>query len=542
MNIKNRKKDAMLPMIIALMLVVGILIGSTFNKPGSNATNTHRGFLLYKTNNKIDQALDLIVSSYVDSISEEHLEEDAIIGMLKTLDPHSLYIPATDLTAINEPIEGNFSGIGVQFNMLDDTIVIVNTIPKGPSEKVGIISGDRIIRVNDIPVAGVKMPSDNIVKMLKGKTGTKVTITVLRKGESEWLNFNVTRDKIPLFSIDAAYMLTQEIGYVKVNKFSKTTLDEFTEALHRLKEEGMQKIIIDLRDNGGGIIDGAIGLSELFLPSGKLIVYTEGNERPRIDYYSKSNRTSYTDMDLVLLINEGSASASEIVAGALQDNDRGTIIGRRSFGKGLVQEQHTLSDGSAIRITVSRYYTPTGRCIQKPYDQDEEKYRNDLYRRYINGEMAQADSIHFNTALKFVTPAGKIVYGGGGIMPDIFVPIDTSAYSAYYDIVLRKGLVYRYAFDYTDRHRKELSSQTDYRTLETYLSKHHILDDFIQYTSKQGVTKNNKDLQISGNAIENMVIAYIARNIFDDKGYYPIINQNDKMIQAGVKQLTMYHP
>ncbi len=536
MEIKNRKTDALLPLIISLTLVAGILIGLKFANVTGESNN--RGLFFYSPSNKMNQVLDLIVSSYVDNVSVNTLEEDAVKGMLKNLDPHSRYIPATDLVAENEPIEGNFSGIGVRFNMMNDTLVIINTVPKGPSEKVGIMSGDRLIRVNDSLVAGVKMHSDDIVKMLKGKTGTKVKVSIQRNGSSELLAFNVTRDKIPLYSVDAAYMATPEIGYIKVNKFSKTTLREFTDACNQLKNKGMKKMILDLRDNGGGLIDAATGMSELFLPAGKLIVYTEGNERPRTDYYASGKGRLFIDTDLVLLINEGTASAAEIVAGAIQDNDRGTVIGRRSFGKGLVQEQLELSDGSALRLTVARYYTPTGRCIQKPYDRGDDEYFNELSERYSHGEMTQVDSVHFDDSLKYVTPNGKIVYGGGGIMPDIFVPMDTSVYSGYYDRIIRRGLMYRFSFDYTDKHRKELNNCSDYQTLEALLYKKNVLNEFILFAAKQGVARNEKDLRISGSSIENTIVAYIVRNMFDDSGFYPVLNQTDIMVKKGIEQLT----
>jgi carboxyl-terminal processing protease len=538
MEVKNRKIDALMPLIISLALAAGILIGIKFRNTTAN-TGNNRGLLLFSTPNKVDQALNLIKSSYVDSVSTNTLEEDAIRGMLKNLDPHSQYFPAADFSAINDPLEGNFSGIGVSFNMPNDTIVVVNTVAKGPSEKAGIKAGDRIIRVNDSLVAGVKMPSNDIVKMLKGKTDTRVKVGIQRKGNSELLDFDVTRGKIPLFSIDAAYMITPEIGYIKVNKFSKTTLQEFADAAGKLKAEGMTKTIIDLRDNLGGIIDGAVGMCEMFLPAGKLIVYTDGIERGRTDYYSNSKNTEYNGMDLVLLINESSASASEIVAGAIQDNDRGTVVGRRSFGKGLVQEQYSFSDGSTMRITVARYYTPTGRCIQKPYDHNEnDEYFNELYDRYSNGEMIRADSIRFNDSLRFVTPAGKVVYGGGGIMPDIFMPMDTTGYSEYYGQVMRHRLIYRFAFDYVDKNRKNLSNFPDDKSLATYLHQEDILGGFIAYAAQQGVAKNNKDLKISGPIIENIVMAYIGRNILDDKGFYPILNQMDQTVQKGIDVLT----
>ncbi|MDR1156256.1 MAG: S41 family peptidase [Bacteroidales bacterium] len=535
---KNRKIDALMPLIIALALAAGILIGIKFRDTAAN-TGNNRGLLLFSTPNKVDRTLDLLKSSYVDSVSTNMLEEDAIEGMLKNLDPHSQYFPASDFSAVNDPLEGNFSGIGVSFNMPDDTIVVVNTIAEGPSEKSGIMAGDRIIRVNDSLVAGVKMSSNDIAKMLKGKTGTRVKVGIQRKGNSELLDFDIIRGKIPLFSIDAAYMITPEIGYIKVSRFSKTTLQEFADVAGKLKTEGMTKTIIDLRDNLGGIIDGAIGMCEMLLPAGKLIVYTSGIERGRTDYYSNSRDTEYNRMDLVLLINESSASASEIVAGAIQDNDRGTIVGRRSFGKGLVQEQYSFSDGSAIRITVARYYTPTGRCIQKPYDHNENgEYFNELYERYSHGEMIRADSIRFNDSLRFVTPGGKVVYGGGGIMPDIFMPIDTAGYSSYYGQVMRRRLIYRFAFDYVDKNRKDLSNFPDDKSLVTYLHQKDILGVFIAYAARQGVAKNNKDLKISGPMIENTVMAYIGRNIMDDRGFYPILNRMDQTVQKGVDVLT----
>ena len=538
MDSKESKTTAFRPLVIALALLAGILIGIRCgNTVAMNGKN--RNLMFFSVSNKMTRTLELIKTSYMDSVSVSALEESAIVGMLKKLDPHSQYIPASNFSAVNDPLEGNFSGIGVQFNMPNDTVVVINTVPKGPSEKAGVMAGDRIVRVNDSLVAGVKMLSDDIVKMLKGKTGTKVKVGVRRMGSSDLLDFTITRDRIPLFSIDAAYMITPEIGYIRVNKFSKTTLQEFTEAAAKLKEEGMKKMMIDLRGNPGGIIDGAIGMSEMFLPAGKTIVYTEGNERGRNDYFSKGKNPEYAEMDLVLLIDESSASASEIMAGAIQDNDRGTIIGRRSFGKGLVQEQYPLSDGSAIRISVARYYTPVGRCIQKPYDNnDNGVYFNELYERYSHGEMTQPDNIHFDDSLRFVTPAGKVVYGGGGIMPDIFIPFDTTALSPYYSKIMQRRLIYRFAFDYTDKNRKILASYPDYKSLGTRLHQKNILGEFVAFAASQGVAKNDHDLKISAATIENLVIAYITRNILDDKGFFPVINQMDKTVQKGIRVLS----
>ena len=539
MDKENRKIDAFKPLLFALTLLCGILIGLQLrNNAASDKSNR---LLFFSSPGKLNQALDFIKSSYVDSVSAAALEDEAIRGMLKNLDPHSQYIPASNFAAVNEPIEGNFSGIGVKFNMMNDTVVIVNVEPKGPSEKAGIMAGDRIVSVNGLTVAGVKMASNDIVKMLKGTTSTKVKVGIYRKGNPELLDFVLTRDRIPLVSIDAAYMITSEIGYIRVNKFSKTTFQEFTKAADTLKAGGMKKMIVDLRDNPGGIIESAIRISEMFLPEGKLIVYTQGNERGRSNYYSSGKNPAYSDMELVLLIDELSASASEIVAGAIQDNDRGTIIGRRSYGKGMVQEQHTFSDGSAMRITISRYYTPTGRCIQKPYNRnDNSEYFNELNERISHGELTQVDSIRFNDSLRYVTPGGKVVYGGGGIMPDIFVPYDTTGYSRYFQTVMRRGHVYRFAFNYADNHRKELLFLQDYKAMETHLKQRNVLGEFVTFAAKQGVARNEKDLKVSGKIIENYVIAYIARHILDDKGFFPILNQTDKIVQKGVEVMTYY--
>ena len=534
MEIKNRKRDALLPLVISLALVAGILIGVRFG----SASPGNRGILSFPAIGKVSRALNMILNSYVDSVSANVLEEEAIIGMLNTLDPHSRYIPASNIIAENEPIEGNFSGIGVQFNMINDTVVIINTVAKGPSEKAGIMAGDRIVMVNDLPVAGVKMKSDEIIKMLKGKTGTTVEVSIRRNGSAEMLVFNLTRDKIPLVSVDVAYMPAPETGYIKVNKFSRTTLREFTEACSRLKELGMRKLILDLRDNGGGIIDAATGMAEMFLPGGSTVVYTEGNERPRNNYYARGENARCADTELALLINESSASAAEIMAGAIQDNDRGVIIGRRSFGKGLVQEQLTLPDGSALRLTVARYYTPTGRCIQKPYDRGDDEYFNELNTRYSNGEMLRIDSTLFNDSVRFVTPGGKTVYGGGGIMPDVFVAADTTYYSEYYARVMRQGLIYRFAFDYTDRHRKDLNEFADYRALEEHLRRCDLAKNFAVFAAKNGVKQDERGLRISGTAIENLITAYIVRNIFDDDGFYPVLNKHDETVLKAIELLT----
>jgi len=536
MEDKKRKIDGLIPLTIILALISGIFIGIKYSNVDKN---TDRRLMLFMPSGKVNQTLEFIKNSYVDGISVNMLEEGAIRGMFKNLDPHSQYIPASDFQRVNETIEGNFSGIGVQFNMLNDTIVVTNSIAEGPSEKAGIIAGDRIVKVDDLTVAGVRMSSDDIVKMLRGTTGTNVKVGIHRRGAGEILDFIITRDRVPLPSIDAAYMITPETGYIKVSTFSKTTFQDFFEAAEKLRNEGMSKMIIDLRDNPGGIIESAIRVADMFLPAGNLIVYTNGNRRERTNYYSNGRNTVYTNMELAVLINENSASASEIVAGAIQDNDRGTIIGRRSFGKGLVQEQFQLMDGSAIRLTVSRYYTPTGRCIQKPYSDDREEYFNELRERDLHGELTEADSIRFNDSLRFVTPGGRIVYGGGGIMPDIFVPVDTTGNSGYYRLIIRRDLYRRFALDYSDRYRRDLNNITDYKSMQTYLRQKNILSEFVGYAANQGVNPNDRDVRISGPLIENIVTAFVARNILNDNGFYPIINQMDNVVQRGVEVLSV---
>jgi len=522
----------LLPLLLALFLVGGMLIGNML----SRISKLDR-FQIYPKKNKISAVIDYIVQEYVDSVNREKLIELTIPEILENLDPHSIYIPASELQQYNEPLEGNFSGVGVQFNIQDDTVVIVNTIPNGPSEKLGILAGDRIIRVNDSLIAGVEMPSDHVVKMLKGKRGTKVKVTIIRRGVEEPVDFEITRDKIPLTSIDVAYMITDDIGFIKISQFSRTTYDEFLEGVKNLKEQGMKKLILDLRGNGGGYMDAATRIADVFMDEGKLIVYTKGRTQPRQDVYSTS-KGELIDNEIIVLIDEFSASASEILAGALQDNDRGLIIGRRSFGKGLVQQQIIFSDGSALRLTVSRYYTPTGRCIQKPYENGPEDYYLEIHERMEHREFVEADSIKFADSLKYKTPEGNIVYGGGGIMPDIFVPYDTIGITPYYKQVRNRGLIYRYAFKYADNNRQTLNQFTNVHELSSYLNKQNLLKEFVSFAESNGVKKNIEDIIISEKIILTQLKAYIARNILDNAGYYPIIQEIDKTLIRGVKILA----
>ncbi len=525
----NKRRYTYLPLILSVTFVAGLLIGHRLFDRGGG---TQR-YLIYPRTDKVSNVMNYIEEEYVDTINISKISDAGIVAMLTELDPHSVYIPAEDLQAVNEPLEGNFSGIGVQFNMQNDTVVIIQTISNGPSELVGIMPGDRIITVDDSLVAGVDMPSNDIVKMLKGPKGTTVKVGIYRKGEPDLIKFEIIRDQIPLYSVDVAYMITDNIGYVKISSFSRTTFREFLDATDKLKAEGMTKIIVDLRSNGGGYMDAATNIADQFLGKNKLIVYTQGKARPRTDIYATAKGVLH-DNEVVILIDEFSASASEILAGAIQDNDRGIIVGRRSFGKGLVQEQIVLSDGSALRLTVARYYTPTGRSIQKPYNNGLEDYYKDIHERVAHGEFVEADSIQFADSLKYYTPGGNIVYGGGGIMPDFFIPVDTTGVTQYFSRLRNRGLIYRYAFHYADSHREKLSEFYKPSELETYLDKQDLLPGLIEFANENGVNPDKKDIDESEELILTQLKAYIARNIMDNEGFYPIIYDVDNTLQKAV--------
>ena len=527
----NKRRITFLPLVLAIFLVGGMLLGNML----SRLSKTDR-FQVYPKNNKISNVIDYISAAYVDSIDINSLVDQTIPEILKQLDPHSMYIPAVDLQEYNEPLEGNFSGIGVHFNMQEDTVAIVNTIQHGPSEKSGILAGDRIVRVDDSLIAGVNMSSDDIVKMLKGKRGTEVSVSIARRGVEDLIDFIITRDNIPLYSVDVHYMITDEIGYIKISNFSRTTYQEFIDAVNALNEQGLKKLILDLRANGGGYLDAATQITDEFLEKGKLIVYTEGRAQPRRDAYATS-KGELIDKDIVVLIDEFSASASEILAGAIQDNDRGTIIGRRSFGKGLVQEQFTFPDGSALRLTIARYYTPTGRCIQKPYDNGMEEYYHDLQARFTRGELLEQDSIRFIDSLQYTTPGGRIVYGGGGIMPDIFVPYDTTMFTPYFTRVRNRGLIYRFAFKYTDAHRSELQVFDNHIDISSYLDQQKLLTRFVEFAESNGIKRNLEEIIISEKLIITQLKAYIARNVMDNPGFYPIIQDIDPTLLKGIEIL-----
>lgn len=531
LNLRNT-----LPIILSLVLIIGIYLGY---KLAPISTYQHN-FLSFRNEqyNKINEIMGYIEQDYVDSVSREQLSEDAISGILKQLDPHSQYIPATTFERVNEHLMGNFEGIGIQFRMEEDTIMVIQPIEDGPSEKVGILAGDRIVMINDSLVAGIGFSSDDAIKLLKGKRGTIVDVGIFRRGLPGLIDFSITRDVIPTYSLDIAYMVNDSIGYIKLNKFSATTYKEFADAMHTLIDQGMQKLILDLRGNAGGYLKSSIQISDDFLEAEKLIVYTEGNNRPR-DYSYATRKGMFEQNEIAILIDEGSASASEIIAGAIQDNDRGWIIGRRSFGKGLVQEQLTLPDHSAIRLTVARYYTPTGRCIQRPYENGSEEYYIEFYERYMNGEMSNADSIHFDDSLKYTTPGGKIVYGGGGIMPDIYIPLRMDESAKYYNSLVRKGLVFRFAFKYTDKNRQMLNQ---YESVEDFISNFKVdtklYRDFLSFAKDHGVPEDSNIEPYFRKKIDVMIKAYIARNIFDNEGFYPVYHITDEMFLKAMEVLT----
>jgi carboxyl-terminal processing protease len=526
MNYNNTKRSVFLPVLLAIALATGILIGKYL--PAENSLPPHSN--IRTRNDKLNNILNIIETNYVDSVNRNDLVETAIPAILKKLDPHSVYIPAKDLVRVNEPLQGNFDGIGISFNLLTDTILIISTIPGGPSEKLGLLPGDKILYVNDSLVAGKHINDEKVMGMLKGPRGTVVKVKILRSGHAQLLPFEITRDKIPMYSVDVDYMVNENTGYIKINTFAMTTFDEFMKGLRELKAKGMTKLILDLRGNSGGIMEAAIQIANQFLKEGQLIVYTKGRAQPRSDARA-TGKGEFETGDLVVLIDEWSASASEILAGAIQDNDRGTLVGRRSFGKGLVQEPIPFADGSGLRLTIARYYTPTGRSIQKPYD-DLEKYYDDLNTRYTHGEFEVSDSIHFADSLKFTTPGGRTVYGGGGIMPDKFVPVDTSGISPYFLKV--RSLIYRYSLKYTENKREVLKKYTETGELGKYLDRQALLDQFVQYASENGVKKDPAGLKISGDLISMQIKAYIARNILDNKGFYPIWEKIDTTLKYAI--------
>lgn len=491
-----------------------------------------------KTDDKFRRALQIMRLSYVDSIDEDHLTEIAIIKMMEELDPHSVYMSAEDIKKANEPLEGNFEGVGIQFQIIRDTINVVDVIAGGPSETVGIRSGDKIVYIDTKESTGKEVDNDYVLSHLRGAKGTTVVIGIFRKGEKDILDFTITRDKIPIHSVDAAYMVTPEIGYIKVNRFAANTMDEFAAAIKELRESNYKSLILDLRGNSGGYLNTSVDLADQFLPKDQLIVYTEGRAETRKDY-SATSKGSFEKGKLVVLIDEGSASASEIVTGALQDCDRALVIGRRSYGKGLVQRPFSLPDGSAMRLTIARYYTPSGRCIQKPYDEGHESYYKDLADRMEHGELVHPDSIKFPDSLRYKTNAGRVVYGGGGIMPDIFIPLDTTKYSDYYTKLIRKNVFSTFIQDYLQTHRETLMSQ--YSTVEKFRSDYKITEDFMKeffaYIEKD-VPFEQEGYDQSKEIIQTILRAYVARSLYGPEAYYMIIGDIDTELQKAVESIN----
>ena len=533
---RNSKQAILFPLLLAAGVAAGLLLGHYL---GRNTTASQlKGVLDRMTlpTNKLTYTLSLIENEYVDSVSMDSLSEHVIPLLVRELDPHSVYIPASEMAELNEPLEGEFDGIGVVFNMATDTVIVLNVIPQGPSDKAGVKAGDRIIEIDDSLVAGRQIPQNRIVRLLRGPRDSKVRLGIERQGISGLVDFEVVRGVIPIKSVESAFRIVDSIGYIKLGQFARTTHEEIRQALARLRAEGVTKLIFDLRGNSGGFLDQAIGVANEFLHDGQLIVYTEDRQHRQLREYADGTGTA-REMEVAVLIDEGSASSSEILAGALQDNDRGTIVGRRSFGKGLVQRQIPYSDGSALRLTTARYYTPTGRSIQKPYTiGDDESYEEDLINRYRNNEFFSADSIHFADSLKRVTPGGKVVYGGGGIMPDVFVPADTTDVTPYFIEVVGRNILYRYTIEYADRHRDALNAVQTLDELETLLdSDRTLVDDFIRYAARKGVAPRYGDIARSRKLIEAQLRAYIGRNTaLEDNGFYANIYPVDNVIMRAI--------
>lgn len=492
--------------------------------------------------NKLLQTCLMLERNYIEPISLDSLSERVIPLLIQELDPHSTYIPKQELETYNEPLEAEFDGIGVVFNASTDTVTVLNVVRKGPSEKAGIKAGDRILEVNDTVISGVKMPQERIMKNLRGKRGTVARLKVKRQQVEEPMFFDVIRDAIPLESVGSAFMIDSkaQIGFIHLSQFSMSSYREVKRAIDELRGQGAKKLIIDLRSNSGGFLDQAILIANEFLPKDKLIVYTTGrDEEEQLRQYS-DGRGSATDMQVVILLDEQSASASEIVAGALQDNDQGTIIGRRSFGKGLVQEQVMYNDGSALRLTVAKYHTPTGRCIQRPFERGNNlEYHLDILHRYENNEFFTLDSLHFADSLRYTTPKGRVVYGGGGIVPDKFVPLDTTYVSNYFTEVSARNILYQYTLDYTDRHRQELDKITTLAEMEQFFkADKQLLSNFYTYASRKGVAPVSSEIAKSKEVIEAQIKAYIARNTqLEDDAFYYFIAPIDDALQVALKEL-----
>jgi len=526
------KKNLLLVLIVFLAIISGVVLGNLLSRRANGS-----GFSRMSSHSKVDDLLSIINAQYVDTVNTKELTEELMTDLTSKLDPHTVYIPASDLADVNSELEGSFSGIGVQFNIQNDTIMIVAVISGGPSNKVGLMAGDRIVQVNDSVFVGKKITNEKVMKKLRGKAGTKVKLGVRRHGTREILHYTITRGEILVNSVDIAYMIEPHVGFIKVSKFAATTYTEFLNAIATLRSQGAQKYIIDLRENSGGFMEQAINMVNEFLPGGRMIVYSKGKAYPRSEAKS-DGKGSCINAPIVVLIDEFSASASEIFSGAIQDNDRGLIIGRRSFGKGLVQQQLNLPDGSAVRLTVARYYTPSGRSIQKPYVKgDAKNYEMDIMNRYLHGEIDSKDSIHSAQKLKYKTVGGRTVYGGGGIMPDIFVPRDTSEYTPYLNKIINYGYLYQFAFQYADKNRDKLKALKTWQKIDKYLDSQNLLSDFVKFAITKGVAVNQKQISKSRRFMLVQMKAYISRNTMGDSGFYPMLYKDDKTVSIALENL-----
>ena len=534
-------KKYIFPTLTVIGVALGIIIGGALSQKVNAQRIVFQNGQLQWELSKVDRLLQLMETAYVDELNIDSITDEAMTDLVKKLDPHSAYIPKEDLEMVNSELSGSFSGIGVQFTIQQDTVRIVAVIAGGPCAGVGVLAGDKLIAVDDSAFVGKKLNNEKVMKTLRGEKGTQVKLGILRAGVKEPLSFTVTRGDIPVTSVDAKFIIERQgkkIGFVRVNKFGETTYKEFITALAELNAQGATSFIVDLRENSGGYMDQAIKMANEFLKGGEMIVYSEGRAYPR--YEAKANGGGrFKNVPLVVLIDNFSASASEIFAGAMQDNDRATIVGRRSFGKSLVQQQMPFSDGSAVRLTVARYYTPSGRCIQKPYTLgDQDDYEKDLMERYEHGEFYSADSVHFSDTTVYRTKKGRIVHGGGGIMPDVFVGRDTTLNTPWYNICVNMAYTYQFAYKYTDEHRKELSKYTDWQSLEKYLKTKDIIREFVKFAEEKGVEPKEAEIQKSRPLMTRLLHAYIIRDVLGDEGFFPFFERDDEITKVAVEQLT----
>jgi len=527
-KIKNSKFQIRLPIILTVGLAAGIMIGASFAGPEQTASNYMKSVMKFK------EVMSLINGSYVEDVDTDEMVETAVEKMLENLDPHTVYVSAKDVELSNSDLKKEFEGVGIEFNIFRDTIVVLAPLSGGPSEKVGLLAGDKIVTVDGENVAGIGITNRGVIDRLRGKKGSKVDVEIKRNRSKELLDFTIIRDKIPQYSVDAGYMVDDEVGYIKVSRFSETTYDEFREKLKMLVDQGMKKLVVDLQGNPGGYMDRAVNISDEMIANNSIIVTQEGKE-PRANAEYRAYRNGlFEEGAIIVLINEGSASGSEIVAGAIQDNDRGLIVGRRSFGKGLVQSMFRLTDGSELRLTIARYYTPSGRSIQKPYEKGLSAYNQDLHTRVEHGELFYADSIKFNDSLKYETSKGRTVYGGGGIMPDYFVPLDTGWDSRYYVKLRNNNVVREYALKYFQKNEKKLKNMEFSDFLSDFEISDKMVKEMVAMGEKFGVDYNEEGFKRSESLIKIITKASIARNTWGRESYYPVINDINEIFQEAL--------